>query len=95
MSDEQAPKPPEINALTPEQLRQVVRETVHETMISLGIEASEVAEMQRDFIFLRQLRQTHEQIKSRALIVLVGTIITATLGAVWLGLASIFGGAKP
>ncbi len=77
-------------------VEEISQRAVDETLTRLGIEAEDVARMQRDFHFLRQLRETHEQVKSRALIVLVGAVVVATITAVALGFKQmLFGGATP
>lgn len=84
----------EMITLSREELKGLVSETVDETLIKLGLEPSEVGDMQRDFIFLRQMRETHEQIKNKSLVILLGMVITFTVGALILGLKALLSGAK-
>lgn len=67
-------------AIHPEELRKLIRTTVDETLTKIGINPDQVGEMQRDFIYLRTLRQTHEQVKIKVVMVVVGTLVTATIG---------------
>lgn len=69
-------------------VKQVVKEAVKETLISLGMDACDPMEMQQDMHFLRDLRQTTEKIKSKARLAAVGVLVAALLGAVWLGIRS-------
>ena len=69
--------------------------TVDETLTKLGIEPTDHREMQEDMIFLRRLRNTSETVKSRSIVVLVGTIITGMIAAVWIGLRSMLSGGSP
>lgn len=84
MSDE--PKPPVKIEMTRDEVRAIVHQAVDETLVKLGLEPNQVGDMQRDFIFLRTLRTTHETVKSKALWVLLGTIATVTLTLLTLGL---------
>lgn len=74
------------------QMRAVVKEAVKETLISLGIDACNPMEMQQDFHFLRDVRQTAEKVKSKVPLAAVGVLVAALLGAVWLGLKELLGG---
>ena len=80
-------------SLTRDQLKDIVAEGVHETLTSLGIDADEVHEMQRDFIFLRELRKTHERVKSKGVLTLVAIVVGGFVTLTVMGLKSwIFGG---
>lgn len=76
--------------LSKDELTSLMAETVNETLVKLGIEAGDHREMQEDMIFLRQLRQTHEAVKRKTLLVLLGTIVAATAAAFWLGVKTLF-----
>lgn len=76
--------------LTRDELQSVVQEGVHEALIQLGIEVDEIHQMQRDFLFLRELRETHERVKSKGLLILVGTVIAGAVTLLILGLRSWF-----
>ena len=77
--------------LTRDDIHLIVREAVDETLIKIGMEPSQIGDMQRDFIFLRTLRSTHEQVKNKAILILVGTIITATTGMIVMGFRAMMG----
>lgn len=64
--------------------RQLIKETVKETLLSLGLEVDDPIKVQRDFQHLREWRETTESIKSKGITTLVGIIITGTLGYLWL-----------
>lgn len=72
--------------MTRDELRELIGEAVDETLVKLGIEAEDHKEMQADMLFLRKLRKTHETVQGRALITLVGTLVTGTIGLVILGI---------
>lgn len=67
-------------------IQDVVRTAVHETLITMGMDASNPLRLQADMAFVRELRVTSEKIKSRGLFALVGLVITGVCGAVWLGI---------
>lgn len=67
------------------QVREIVKESVKETLVTLGIEACDPIDMQRDFQFLREVRQTAEKVKGKAILAAVGVLVAALLGVLWLG----------
>lgn len=74
--------------LTRKELQGLISESVHETLQGLGIEPDSVHDMQRDFIFLRELRMTHDKVKSRGLIALVTIMIGGFVTLLVMGLRS-------
>ena len=74
--------------LTLDQLKEVVGDTVDETLTRLGIEADDHRDMQADMLFLRKLRKTHEAVQNKALVVLVGTLVAGTIGLIIMGIVS-------
>lgn len=67
-------------------IQEVVRTAVQETLITMGMDASDQLGLQKDMAFIRELRETSEKVKSRGLLVLVGLLVTALCTAIWLGL---------
>lgn len=78
--------------LTEAQLREMITETVHATLTSIGIEAGDPITMQKDFAHLRSWRESTEEIKRKSFIALVTIIVAGIAGAVW---ASLKGGGHP
>lgn len=73
-------------------VQDVVRTAVQETLITLGMDASDPMSLQQDMHFVREMRETSEKLRSKGLLVLIGVLVTAALGAVWLGIkASMLG----
>ena len=72
--------------LTEAELKNVVKETVHETFITLGVDASDPLEMQKDFQHLREWRETSVAVKSKGLMTLVGIIVAGVAAFVWITL---------
>lgn len=68
------------------QIQDVVRTAVEQTLITMGMDASDPLQLQADMAFIRELRETSEKVKSRGLFVLVGLLVTAFCSAIWLGI---------
>jgi hypothetical protein len=64
------------------------REAVHETLLMLGIDASTpgaIERVQRDFLFLRDLRSGTDAVKRKTLLWAVGVVLTTIAAYVALG----------
>jgi hypothetical protein len=64
--------------LTEAELRDLIKTTIHDTLLQIGIENSSPMEMQRDFQHLREWRQASEAAKRKGLLTIVG-ILTLTI----------------
>ena len=69
-----------------EDMEEIVAKAVGETLTRLGIAVDSPLEMQLDMQYLRDWRRSSESIKSKAILVMVGIIVTGVCGALWLGL---------
>ena len=76
--------------MTESEVRALVRTTVSETLVSLGVEHSEPFEMQKDFQHLRSVRQSSEAMKKKTQMVLLGIFITSVLATLTVGLKEYF-----
>lgn len=74
-----------------QEIRDLVKTTVHETLMGLGADPSKPLEMQKDFQAMREFRVTLESIKKKALLTLVGTLILSVLAIIGVGLKGYFG----
>lgn len=81
----------EAGTMTRSDVRQVVREAVQETLLTLGVDAKNPLTVQQDMHFIRELRTASEKVRSRGLLVLVGILVTATMGALWIGIKGSLG----
>lgn len=66
-----------------EQIRRIVAETVAETLIKLGIDASEPRELQADMLHVRSQRLATQKIKTHAMLTAIGIVTVAALAMVW------------
>jgi len=82
----EAARPPQTVAVN-----DAVRLAVKETLITLGMDATNPLGLQQDMAFIRDLREGTEKIKARGLFVLVGLLVTAAVTAVWLGIKASLG----
>ncbi len=70
--------------LTELQLREMITETVAATLLSVGIEVTDVREVQADMAYLREWRRSMTEVKTKGLMALVTIAVTGVAGAVWL-----------
>lgn len=74
--------------LTVDELKELNKHCIIETLKALGIDADNPQEVQRDFHFLRDWRCACSTIKATGVVTAVGLVITGILGALWLGFKS-------
>jgi hypothetical protein len=67
-------------------LRKLLRETVAETLTSIGISTTDPIEMQKDFQHLREWRVSMENVQRKGILTAVGVVSTGLLAALWLGI---------
>ncbi len=80
------PKGDDRVVLTIDELKELNKHGVLETLKALGIDTDNPQEVQRDFLFLRDWRTACCTIKATGVAAAVGIIITGALGALWLRL---------
>lgn len=87
MSDQgnQQPRQP-LQNLTAEEARPVIRETVRETFLMLGVKIDDPIDVQKDFQHLREWRQTTESIKNKGMLAATGVLVSGLLAAAWIGI---------
>jgi hypothetical protein len=72
-----------------EELRELMHDAVVEAMSTLGIDARNPMDVQRDMQFVRELRLMSESVKKKTLLTMVGLLVAALLGVAWLGVKSL------
>jgi hypothetical protein len=75
--------------LTRDEIDDVVRKTVKETLTSMGIDAADPIEMQRDFQTLRDWRRSVTAVRSKGMMTLIAILTTGLLAALWIGVKSV------
>lgn len=76
--------------LNKEDVQEIVRETVKETLLSLGADVENPLEMQQDFQTLREWRLTVDSVRKKAMLTGVAIIITGLFAAIVIGIRSYF-----
>ncbi len=76
-------------AMTEGQIKSIVETTVTQVFISFGLEGEDRKELQADLIHLRKWRKSVEQAQSYTFKIVITTIVTGFLGAIWLGIQTI------
>lgn len=79
--------------LSSSEIQQIASETakaaVRETLLAMGIDVSTpeaIQEMQRDTMYTRESRLALAAIKTRAYLVVTGTVVAGIVTAVWMAL---------
>lgn len=88
-----ASSPPSTHSLSKDELENVVSKGIQKAFVAFGIATDHPLEMQKDFAFLRSLRNGVEGIRSHTLRVICGTIVTGLIALIWLGY-KVFAGSK-
>lgn len=92
MSENNRPGPEQqLQNLTPEEARALIREAVRETFLMLGVKVDDPIEIQKDFQHLREWRNTTESIKSKGLLTVMGILVSGMLAALWVGIKEFVG----
>lgn len=68
-----------------DEVRALVKATVHETLTTLGVDQADPLSVQQDFAWLRRMRTATSSAWSKVGATLVGIIVAALAGAAWLG----------
>jgi hypothetical protein len=71
-----------------EELKTVVRDTVKETLSSLGVDTTDPLAMQADFHALREFRTSMGAVRKKALTAAVGIVMSGVIAAIVLGVKS-------
>ncbi len=81
----------EDEVLGKEELRDLMHEAVVDAMSTLGIDARSPMDVQKDMQFMRELRLTSEKIRQKGILTLVGLLVVAGAGAIWVGIKHLAG----
>jgi len=75
--------------LTREEIDLIIHKTVRETLTTMGIEAANPIEMQRDFQMLRDWRKASTSVRAKVLMTAIGILTAGALGALAVGVKSV------
>jgi len=75
-----------------EDIEELVKATVKETLLQLGADVENPREMQADFQALREWREAYTSVKKKALLTVIGILVGGFVAAVWVGLKTYFTG---
>lgn len=81
----------QLQNLTPEEARALIREAVREAFLMLGVKVDDPIEVQKDFQHLREWRTTTDSIKSKGMLTIVGIAVSGLVAAFWLGFKELIG----
>lgn len=77
-------------SLSEDQLKDLMKQAVNETLTSIGIETTDPLEMQRDFQHLRDWRMAVDAVQGKSIMTLIGVLVAGAAGLAWLGLRAVF-----
>lgn len=80
-----------MSSMCPEEVREIVRETVVQTLEQFGLDTKDPAELRRDFAHLRQWRETTQAVRRHGIVTAVGIVVAGLAAAAWLGLQYLLG----
>ena len=69
--------------MTHEEIEAIVKATVHSTLSTLGIDAANPFELQKDFSHLRSWRKSTDQMKQAGFLSVIGILVSGILGLIW------------
>lgn len=72
-----------------EELRSLMHDAVVDAMSTLGIDARNPMDVQKDMQFVRELRLMSEKVKQKTYLTMVAMVVAALIGAIWLGVKSL------
>lgn len=72
--------------MTESEIKKIVAETVVETLIRLGVDATNPIEVQKDFQHLRAWRNSISTVQRQGLMTAVGVLTVGVLGLIWLAI---------
>jgi hypothetical protein len=70
-------------AVNDDEVRRIVRDTVHETLKVLAIDAEEPFEVQKDMAFVRAWRTNAEAMTRGGFLAGVSVVVVGVLGLIW------------
>ena len=75
--------------LTKDQIKELIKDTVLDTMTKLGIEQEKPLEMQKDFQMLREFRTSAETIKRKGMMIAFSCVVSGIIAACWMSFKAV------
>ncbi len=69
--------------MTKDEIKLVIKETVKETLLNVGIDYTNPVEVQKDQAYLRTLRTGSETLKSNIFKITLGVLVPSFLYLIW------------
>ena len=66
-------------------IKDAVKDGINDVLKTIGVDVDNPKEMQKDFIFIRDVRQGTEKVKYKVLFTFIGVCMAGTLVALWQG----------
>lgn len=71
--------------MTRAELKDLLKEAVHDAFTQMGIDVEDPLEMQRDFQHLREWRVAVSAMRTKGMLTILGILITGAAAALWVG----------
>ena len=82
---------PNGNLSSHEEQRLLIKDTVKETLLTLGLDISDPIKMQKDFQHLREWRETTEAVWQKGTFTIIAMLIAGFVSALWIGIKTQLG----
>lgn len=69
--------------MTEAEIKKIVKEAVHETLLGIGLDMEDPTEVQQDFAFVRHWRTNSAAVKQQGFTAIVVAALVGLLGLVW------------
>ena len=76
------------DVMSKKDLHELMHDAVIEAMSTLGIDARNPMDVQRDMQFVRELRLMSEKVKQKTYLTIVALVVGSMIAALWMGIKS-------
>ena len=81
--------------MTRAELKELLKEAMSETFVTMGVNIADPIEMQKDFQHLRSWRLSVTAVQNKGMLAIILVIITGLMGATLLGIKDMLHGVPP
>ncbi len=64
-------------------VRVTVKETLNELFMELGVDVKDPTEVQKDFAFVRNWRESSQALKQHGILTAIGVVVVGALALIW------------